>query len=79
MDIMRSLNPQLRDFILFCVQRRGYDWPALYDEMAVVAGQRMFNNLGYAELKQLGLSLRISRLDETIALVNQAISQKEQV
>ena len=79
MVIMSSLNPQLRDFILFCVQRRGHDWPALYDEMAVVAGQRMFNNLGYAELKQLGLSLRISRLDETIALVNQAISQKEQV
>ena len=75
---MNSLNPQLRDFILFCVQRRGQDWPALYDEMAMVAGQRMFNNLGYAELKQLGLSLRISSLDETIALVNQVISQSEQ-
>ena len=76
---MSSLNPQLRDFILFCVERRGQGWPALYDEMAVVAGQRMFNNLGYAELKQLGLSLKISSLDETIALVDQAISQSKQV
>ena len=75
---MNSLDPQLRDFILFCVERRGKEWPALYDEMAVAAGQRLFNDLGYTELKQLGLSLRINSLDETIQLVRQAIAQDEQ-
>ena len=76
---MNSLDPQLRDFILFCVERRGKEWPALYDEMAVVAGQRLFNDLGYTELKQLGLSLRVNGLDETIQLVGQAIAQDEQL
>ncbi len=64
---------------MFCVERRGKEWPALYDEMAVVAGQRLFKDLGYTELKQLGLSLRIDGLDETIQLVNQAIDQGEHV
>ena len=42
---MNSLDPQLRDFILFCVDRRGADWPVLYDEMACVAGQRLFKRI----------------------------------
>jgi len=76
---MNSLDPQLRDFILFCVERRGKDWPALYDEMARVAGQRLFRGLGYMELKKLGLSLRLNGLDETIQLVKQATAQDQQV
>ncbi len=75
---MNSLDPQLRDFILFCVERRGRDWPALYDEMATVSGQHLFRELGYTELKQLGLSLALDGLDETIQLVNQAIAQEKQ-
>ena len=76
---MNSLDPKLRDFILFCVERRGKDWPALYDEMARVAGQRLFRGLGYMELKKLGLSLRLNGLDETIHLVKQATAQDQQV
>ena len=76
---MNSLNPQLRDFILFCVERRGKDWPALYDEMARVAGQRLFRGLGYMELKKLGLSLSLNGLDETIQLVKQATAHDKQV
>lgn len=72
---MDNLDPRLRDFIIFCVRRRGKDWPAIYDEMAVVAGQRLFNGLGYDDLKQLGLSLRVSNLDETIQLVKHVIAQ----
>ncbi len=72
---MNSLDPQLRDFILFCVDRRGAEWPVLYDEMAWVAGQRLFQGLGRAELEQLGLSLALNRLDETLELVNEAIAQ----
>jgi len=76
---MDSLEPQLRDFILFCVERRGNNWPALYDEMAMVAGQHLFRGLGHAELKQLGLSLAVDHLDETIQLVKRAVAQDQQV
>ena len=76
---MNSVDPQLRDFILFCVERRGKDWPALYDEMAMVAGQGLFRGLGHAELRQLGFSLALDHLDETIALVKHATAQDRQV
>ena len=72
---MNSSNLQLREFILFCVKRRGKEWPALYDEMARVSGQRLFKGLGYAELKQLGFSLSISNLDNLIRFVAQVTSQ----
>ena len=72
---MNSSNLQLREFILFCVERRGKEWPALYDEMARVAGQRLFRGLGYAELKQLGFSLSSSNLDNLIRFVAQVTSQ----
>jgi hypothetical protein len=72
---MNSLAPELRDFILFCAERRGADWPVLYDEMACVAGQRLFRGLGRTELKQLGLSLALDSLDETLELVKQAMAQ----
>ncbi|MCJ7654693.1 MAG: hypothetical protein MUO97_05230 [Dehalococcoidia bacterium] len=75
---MNSLDPQLRDFILFCVGRRGADWPALYDEMAGVAGQHLFRGLGRTELKQLGLSLALDGVDKTLEQVKQAIAQGEQ-
>ena len=64
---------------MFCVERRGKEWPALYDEMAMVAGEGLFRGLGHAELRQLGLSLALDRLDETIDLINQAVGQDDQV
>jgi hypothetical protein len=70
---MSSLAPELRDFILFCAQRRGADWPLLYDEMALVAGQRLFNGLGRAELEQMGLSLSLSNVERTLDLVRRAM------
>jgi hypothetical protein len=75
---MNSLDPQLRDFILFCVDRRGADWPALYDEMAGVVGQHLFRGLGRTELRQLGLSLALDSVDKTLEQVKQAIAQGEQ-
>jgi len=72
---MDYLSPQLRDFILFCAKRHGSEWPIIYDEMARVAGQKLFQGMGYPELKQLGLSFSISGLEKTGELVNQAISQ----
>jgi hypothetical protein len=75
---MNSLDPQVREFILFCIDRRGADWPAIYDEMAGVAGQRLFRGLGRTELKQLGLSLALDSLDKTLEQVKQAAMAKDQ-
>jgi hypothetical protein len=74
---MNSTNPQLREFILFCVKRRGKNWPALYDEMARVAGQRLFKGLGYSELRQIGLSLAASNIDNLIRFVDQITSPED--
>jgi len=75
---MNSLAPELRDFILFCVDRRGTDWPVLYDEMALVAGQHLYKGLGRTELEQLGLSLALDSLDRTLELVRRVVSQGQQ-
>lgn len=71
---MNTPDPQLREFVLFCVERRGKKWPALYDEMVRVAGQRLFRGLGYDELRQIGLSLAVSNLDCLIRFVEQVTS-----
>jgi len=70
-------SPQLRDFVLFCARRRGSQWPIIYDEMTKVAGQKLFQGMGYTELKQLGLSFSLSSVDKTIQLVKQVTSQDQ--
>ena len=70
---MNSLDPQLRDFILFCVERSGNEWPSLYTEMANVSSQRLFRGLGYSELQKMGLSLALSRIDELRQQIEQAM------
>ena len=71
---MEDLPPQLRDFIIFCTRRRGSEWPIIYDEMARVAGHKLFRGMGYTELKQLGLSFSLSDMNKTIQVVKQATS-----
>jgi len=74
-DMCRDEIPaQLRDFILFCARRRSPQWPAIYDEMTRVAGARLFQGLGYKELKQMGLSFSLSNVDKTIQLVKRVLS-----
>lgn len=73
---MELLDPILVGFILFCVARRGKEWPALYDEMCWVAGQRMYQGLGYSELKEKGLSLGLGSIDRTISMVNSALASR---
>lgn len=76
--LMDCLEPQLKEFILFCVERRGNEWPVIYDEMARVAGQRLFRGLDYTELRQLGLSLAASNLENLIEQVAQATAQDQE-
>ena len=75
---MDNIPPKLRDFVLFCAQRRSPEWPAIYDEMTRVAGRKLFQGLGYTELKQLGLSFSLSNVDRTIQLVKHVTSQSHQ-
>ena len=70
---MELLDPVLAGFILFCVNRRGEEWPALYDEMCWVAGRHMYQGLGYMELKEKGLSLSLGDIDRTISMVDSTI------
>lgn len=74
MNYPDSINPQVRDFILFCADRQDKGWPALYDEMCLVAGGRLFQGLGYSDLRTLGLSFGLSHLGNTHRTVDTIIA-----
>ena len=73
---MLVMDSEIRDFILFCVQRRGKQWPGLYDEMTSVAGRGLFRGMGYRELKDKGLSLSLSNIDNVLELIEQATGER---
>ncbi len=73
---MEALNPVDRDFNLFCTHRNHKEWPALYDEMCWVVGQRLFRGLGYAELRKVGISLSLTNIENTIRMVDIVTAQK---
>ncbi|MCD6359205.1 MAG: hypothetical protein J7L90_04565 [Dehalococcoidia bacterium] len=73
---MQLCDSTLAGFVLFCVDRRGSEWPALYDEMCLVAGNRMYQGLGYIELKEKGLSLGLGDIEETITKVDSILSSR---
>lgn len=75
-SIMDTINPVTRDFVLYCVHRRGDEWPALYDEMCRVAGQRLFRGMSYSELSNLGLSLGLDRIEDTLRIVHAVTAQE---
>ena len=74
---MDDVPPKLRDFVLFCAQRRSPEWPAIYDEMTRVAGRKLFQGLGYEELRQLGLSFSLSSADRTMQMVRRVTSRAD--
>ena len=75
--VMSDIPPELRDFVLFCAQRRTAQWPAIYDEMTRVAGRRLFQGLGNTELKELGLSFSLSSVERTMQLVKDVTAQHQ--
>ena len=72
---METFDPVARDFILFCTHRNHKEWPALYDEMCWVAGRRLFRGLGYAELREAGISLGLTNIEDTIRMVDAVAAQ----
>ena len=68
---METRNPDINEFIRFCVKRRGKEWPALYDEMTWVAGRHLFRGWGHTELKEQGLSLCLDNMDTIVKIVEE--------
>jgi len=73
---MQTTDPLAREFILFCVHRRGMEWPVLYDEMCWVAGRRLFRDIGYAELNKMGISFGLNDIEDTIRMADIVISHR---
>jgi hypothetical protein len=71
-----EVNTQVAGFILFCAQRRGKKWPALYDEMCRVAGRGLYQDLHQKDLKRLGLSFGLNHVEETIQIVEAVTETK---
>ncbi|KTB49021.1 MULTISPECIES: hypothetical protein [Dehalogenimonas] len=66
-------HPHLHEFVLLCARRAGTQWIDLYDEMCRSAARKKFRGLGYAELRELGLSLDLDSLDATAAMVDSVL------
>lgn len=67
-------NALAEEFISFCLERRGYKWPELYDEMCRVASHRLFKGMGYTELSDHGVSLSLDSMIELAALAESLAS-----
>ncbi len=63
-----GIGHQIAGFILYCVNG-GKEWPALYDEMCRVAGQGLYQDLRYKDLRKLGLSFSLNHIEETIQII----------
>ncbi len=66
----------LRDFVLFCFERRAVGWPALYDEMCYVAGHRLFRGMGYEELREAGLDFTLLGLSQMARVARDVVARR---
>ncbi len=69
----------LRDFVLFCFERRPVAWPSLYDEMCYVAGHRLFRGMGYEELREAGLDFTLVGLPQIARFAQEVIARNRPV
>ncbi len=75
METKENPHPTISEFILFCAGHCGREWLPLYDEMCRVAGRRFFKDLGYAELRKLGLFLGLTEVHKTAEMVMLTLAQ----
>ena len=64
------------EFVRFCYRRRRVNWPALYDELSVVAARGVFRGMGYSELAEHGVSFYLGDLPRLVALTAQVIEEE---
>jgi len=69
-------NPLAAEFVSFCLELRGPEWPELYDEMCRVASHRLFKGMGYRELSDHGVSLSLANMSQ-LATLAQALSSSQ--
>ena len=65
----------LRDFVVFCFERRPVAWPSLYDEMCYVAGHRLFRGMGYEDLREAGLDFTLGGSQAMARLAQDVIAR----
>lgn len=63
------------DFIAFCYERNRREWPKLYDEMCLVAANRLYRGLGYEELKDAGVDLTFSGMTRLSRIAKEVTHQ----
>ncbi len=63
------------EFVRFCYRRRHVGWPALYDEMSVVAGRSLFRGMSYCELAEHGISFCLEDLPRMVALTERVVRE----
>ncbi len=76
---METIDPVAHDFIVYCHQLHGKEWPALYDDMCQVAGHRLFRGLGYEDLRKVGISLSLNHVADTIKMVDIVTAERQKV
>lgn len=64
------------EFVRFCYRRRHVAWPALYDEISVVAGHGLFRGMGYLDLAEHGVSLCLSELPRLAELTGRVVAEE---
>jgi hypothetical protein len=67
------------EFVRFCYRRRRVAWPALYDEMSVVAGRSLFRGMGYCELAERGISFCLEDLPRLVALSERVVREDQPI
>jgi len=65
--------------VRFCYRRRRVSWPALYDEMCLVAARGAFRGLGYSELAERGISFCLPDLPALAALTERVMREERTI
>ena len=76
MPVVVDDNALAEEFVSFCLERRGHEWPQLYDEMCRVASCRLFRGMGYRELQDHGVSLGLTNMGRLAALADALSSSR---
>lgn len=71
------LTPEALEFVRFCYRRRRVGWPELYDEMCLVAGRRIYQDMGQAELAEHGIGFALFEMPALSMLVARVIEEED--
>jgi hypothetical protein len=71
------LTPEALEFVRFCYRRRRVGWPELYDEMCLVAGRRIYQDMGQAELAEHGIGFALFEMPALATLVARVIEEED--